>query len=50
MDDMLALAPEGVTESLMSLSVPLVAAGAGLVLLFWFLGGFWSIVMSIFEL
>lgn len=50
MDELLALAPDGVNGSLMSLCGPLVAAGFGLVLLFWFLGGAWSVVMSIFEL
>lgn len=50
MDDLLSLAPEGVTDSLLSLCGPLVAAGFGLVLLFWFLGALWSVVMSVFEL
>lgn len=50
MDDLLTLAPEGVTDSLLSLCVPLVAAGFGLVMLFWFLGALWSVVMSVFEL
>lgn len=50
MDDLLALAPDGVTESLMSLCVPLVAAGVGLVLLFHLVGLVWSVVMSVFEL
>ena len=50
MDELLTLAPEGVNDSLMSLCVPLVAAGFGLVMLFWFLGVFWSVVMSVFEL
>lgn len=49
-DDLLALAPDGVTDSFLQLAVPMVAAGAGLVLLFWFLGGLWSVVLSIFEL
>lgn len=50
MDDLLSLAPEGVTDSLLGLCVPLVAAGFGLVLLFWFLGAAWSVVMSVFDL
>lgn len=50
MDGLIAYAPEGCTESLLSLCVPLVAAGFGLVLLFWFVGGAWSVVMSVFEL
>lgn len=50
MDDLLTLAPDGVTDSLLSLCVPLVAAGFGLVMLFWFLGALWSVVMSVFEL
>ena len=50
MDSLLSLAPQGVGDSLMSLVVPCVAGGFGLVLLFWFLGGFWSVVMSIFDL
>lgn len=50
MDELLALAPDGVMQSFLDLCVPLVAAGFGLVLLFWFLGAFWSVVMSVFEL
>lgn len=50
MDDLLALAPSGALDSLLSLVVPLVAAGVGLVLLFWFMGGVWSVVISIFDL
>lgn len=50
MDELLSMAPDGVTDSLLSLCVPLVAAGFGLVLLFWFLGGLWSVVVSVFEL
>lgn len=50
MDDLLSLAPEGAFDSFMSLCVPLVAAGFGLVVLFWFLGAFWSVVLSVFEL
>lgn len=49
MDALLALAPEGITESLMSLCVPLVAAGVGLVLLFHIVGLAWSVVMAVFE-
>lgn len=50
MDTLLLLAPDGIADSLMSLCVPMVAAGFGLVVLFWFLGGFWQVVMSVFEL
>lgn len=50
LDELLVLAPEGAFDSFMTLCVPMVAAGAGLVLLFWFLGGIWSVVMSLFEL
>lgn len=49
MDSILSYAPQGVTDSLMGLCVPLVAAGFGLVVLFWFFGGLWSVVLSIFE-
>lgn len=49
MDEILALAPAGVSDSLMGLCVPLVAAGFGLVVLFWFVGGLWSVVLSVFE-
>lgn len=50
LDTLLAFAPEGCVDSLMSLCVPMVAAGFGLVMLFWFLGVFWSVVMSVFEI
>lgn len=50
MDELLALAPQGATDSLMSLCVPLVCAGFGLVMLFWVFGIVWSVVMSVFEL
>lgn len=50
MDDLLSLAPSGCVDSIMSLVTPLVAAGFGLVLLFWLLGALWSVVMSVFEL
>lgn len=50
MADVLAYAPADVVDSLLSVAVPLVAAGAGLTLLFWFLGAVWQVVMSVFEL
>lgn len=50
MDSLLQLAPAGMSDSLMGLCVPLVAAGFGLVLLFWFLGALWAVVLSVFEL
>lgn len=50
MSDLLAMAPDGCLDDLLSLVVPLVAAGAGLVILFWFLGALWSVVVSIFEI
>lgn len=49
LDTLLSLAPDGCVDSLLSLCVPMVAAGFGLVMLFWFLGVFWSVVMSVFE-
>lgn len=49
MDELLALAPDGVTDSLLSLVVPLVAAGVGLVLLFYLIGIAWAVVMAVFE-
>lgn len=49
MDAVLKMAPDGCVDSLLSLAVPMVAAGFGLVLLFWFMGGLWQVVMSVFE-
>lgn len=50
MDGLLSYAPDGAMDSLLGLCVPLVAAGFGLVVLFWFLGSLWSVVLAMFEL
>lgn len=50
MDSLLQMAPDGVSDSLMSLCVPMVAAGVGLVLICHLVGLVWSVVLSVFEL
>ena len=49
MDDLLALAPDGAVDAFLSLAVPMFAAGLGLTLVHWFVGGVWSVVLSVFE-
>ena len=49
MDALIQLAPKDAVSSYLSLAVPLFAAGLGLTLVFWFVGGVWSVVVSIFD-
>lgn len=49
MDAILQLAPKDALTSFMALVVPLFAAGLGLTLVFWFVGGVWAVIVSIFD-
>ena len=44
-----ALAPSGVVDYVLQLAVPVFAAGFGLVLLLWFVGGAFEVALSVFD-